>query len=155
MKDMFYNYDHNINKKEYPENPIYYTNKKLHTTMAARKLFNVKGDELGVCAKVNSEFYLYFKVDGAAYADDGTFEADARTILENAILHFDVLNQKREVVASFMPELSEYDSEIRVQIYTSEEGPLKYGNYKMHLYFETENGIYTLFSEEDGILTIE
>ena len=73
----------------------------------------------------------------------------------DAINRFKLFSVYQEVVASFVPELNEFVDEIRVCVYTSEEGPLKYGVYRMHLYFENEEGIYSLFSDEDGILSIE
>jgi len=152
---MFYNYDHNIKQEIYPMPPLDTAN-RLNNCSAAKILTNVKGDELGIAAKINSKFYLYFSVWGEVIDDDSPFASETlREVLENAVLHFDVLDSKREVVASFEPELCEYANEIRVKVYTSEEGPLKYGVYRMHLYFENEEGIYTLFSEEDGILSIE
>lgn len=155
MKDMFYNYEHNINRKISPKLPVYDMPKMINVCGNAERLLNAKGDMLGVKGKINSKFYLYFDFVGEVVDDNGLFESTLRDALANSILHFDVLDKKSEVVASFVPELSEYIDEIRVQIFTSEDGPLKYGVYRMHLYFEKEDGIYTLFSDEDGILSIE
>lgn len=153
MKDMFYNYEHNVNT-ESPNFPPYSKQKELNTCSNVKRLLNAKGDEIGVEGKVNSKFYLYFNIEGTVTDENGEFEATLREVLESANIYFDVLDSKRDVVASFVPELSYFADEIRVQVYTSEEGPLKYGVYRMHLYFETEEGIFTLFSEEDGILSI-
>lgn len=155
MKDMFYNYEHNINKKTSPKLAEYDQPKMLDICGNAERLCNAKGDMLGIKGKVNSKFYLYFDFFGEVTDDEGFFEGTLRDALANAVLHFDVLDKKHEVVASFEPELSDYLDEIRVQVYTSEDGPLKYGVYRMHLYFETDEGVYSLFSEEDGILSIE
>jgi len=155
MKDMFYNYEHHINRKNYPVTPPYDTPKSLNACGNVEVLRNAKGDEIGVKGKVNSKFNLFFRFSGDAYDDNGVFEQPLRYVLEDSKLYFDVLDKKRDVVASFVPELSPYADEIRVTVYTSEEGPLKYGVYKMHLYFETEEGIYTIFSDEDGILSVE
>ena len=157
MRDMFYNYENHIHRKKQPLLPPYEQPKTLEACGNVERLLNVKGDEIGVKGKVNSAFYLYFDFKGDAYNDEGLREKTLWEVLSTSEIYFDVLDQKREVVASFTPELCENADEIRVQILTSEEGPLKYGVYRMHLYFDPgENmGTYTLFSEEDGILSIE
>lgn len=157
MRDMFYNYEHRIDHKVSPKLATYDQPKMLDACGNAERLKNAKGDMIGVKGKVNSNFFLYFDFDGEVRSDSGEFEMTLREALESSELYFDVLDQKRDVVASFKPTLDADYDEIRVQVLASEEGPLKYGVYRMHLYFDPgENmGAYSLFLPEDGVLSIE
>ena len=157
MKDMFYNYEHRINVKEYSEGPFFGHRRTLEYTNGAHPLHNAKGEELGIKAKMNSKFKLYFDLEGLDP------NIDLRAILESSTLHFDVLDFKREKVAEFVPVLDDVEDLITVNLIAAEdpekENVLRYGVYRMHLYIEqpipggTET--FTIFSDRDGILSIE
>lgn len=148
MKDMFYNYEHHIAYKEYPIAPEGNKKDKLDDYTCVSKLLNAKGEEIGLKAKQNSIFYVYFNFFPQACVD-------IHHTLSSDNLHLDIVDFKREVVASFPVELSDYTDTARAKIITSENGPLKYGVYRMRLYTKIDDIEYNLFSEESGILSIE
>lgn len=148
MKNMFYNYDNNIDHKVSSKPPFRQEPcNKLDTDSRAEYLYNVKGDLLGIKVLVDTKVDLYFRFE----SDN---EADLYNLLRNNLLSFKVLDFKYEEVVSFPVEVLENLNEAKVELITSEEGPLKQGTYRLQLTVELEDGFYTLYSPSSGILTV-
>lgn len=177
MKDMFYNYDHKVILPTDPYVGTHYAEidqlKKPESHNCAKVLRNVKGQPIGIEAKENSVFKLYFSLD--TLFDDGSLYP----VLSDAKFNFKIFNRQHHVLLSKTEDLdpmpsaaseaeiddisSEYanisimfdDKTVCVELDTTGDSPIKYGLYTMQLNTTLGYGkTYTLFSERDGKLSI-
>ncbi len=177
MKDMFYNYDHKVILPTDPYVGTHYIDlnkpEKPESCNCAKILRNVKGKPIGIEAKDNSVFKLYFSLD--TLFDDGSLYP----VLSDAIFNFKVFDRQHKVLLSKTVDLdpvsdaaseaetdepaSEYanigiifdDKIVCVELNATGDSPLKYGLYTMQLDTTLAGGkTYTLFSERDGKLSI-
>lgn len=146
---MFYNYDHNINKKVYPkplfinlppEEPTGYSN------MTA--VVNVKGDMIGVSGKKNNRITLYFNLFG---------KTDIRLIRS---IRFDIVDKYHESLintswytGALNPNMTFIDNQIKVDI-PAEMNTLEEGLYRFKLQVNIDNEWYTVFSEKDSFIEV-
>lgn len=152
MKDMFYNYDYNLDKKTYPE-PLIWHDCHGHAVAfagGAVPLTNAKGDVLGLLAKRNSDFDIYFTLD-----DLCGDEMIAR-IMDSEII-CNILAKDHKVLLS--PEVIKYDNHTLIAKVHASDDTIPYGVYRVELYAKVirlgvEPVKYTLFAENDGILSI-
>jgi len=161
MKDMFYNYDHKVILGTDPEVGTHFTGFKPQDTpesyTCTKIIKNIKGEPIGIEAKENSVFKLYFSLD--TFVDSGAIY----DILNNAILEFKVFDRQHNEIdeeGSYISSInpSYEDNCVVVELISDQNGPLKYGLYTMQLdaiftVDEIENRL-TLFSERDGKLSI-
>lgn len=171
-KDMFYNYPGNPGYDSVMTAPVAPSGVVIAKGNAVSPLINAGGDQLGARAKANSEFDLYFRLYGEA---DGGIESVAK----DAKFSFDVMDSGGNVVSNavaadgktplldadgnetrmFEPELLASGIEVKVRIRASDSDPvghgLRFGVYRMRLSMEYGGKTYSLFSENDGILSIE
>jgi len=148
MKDMFYNYDYNLEEKEFPE-PLFWHDCHDHPVAfagGAVPLTNVKGDVLGLLAKRNSDFEIFFNLsdlcgDGMIYQ------------IMNSDVVCDIIDSDYKVLLS--PAVYKYSENVLVvQVHASDD-IIPYGNYRVDLYTELNGIKYTLFAPTDGILSID
>ena len=146
MKSMFYNYEHDINKKEYPR-PLLEpeTPEELVSYADMQMIYNATGELLGVSGRQHSKLHFYFHFYGDI---DGS---PIWTKLKN--LNFYIINRWNQKVISKIPNLALQENEVCIEI-SSEENTLNKGIYRLHLDAEVDGETCTLFSEHDGILEI-
>jgi len=146
-KDMFYNYDYNINEKKFPEPIVWHDCHKHNVAFAggAVPLTNVKGEVLGLLAKRNSDFNIYFSLSDLC--GDGMINE----IMESDVV-CNILNRRHKVMCS--PEVYKFSDDVLVaQVHAGDELP--YGNYRVELYAMINGEKYILFADTDGILSID
>ena len=145
MKDMFYKYDHDINRKEYPQ--IIDFQDKPHDLISYGDIMiikDIKDNTIGVSVCQNSPIKLYFHLQG---------DIDGSTDFERKInsVTFNILDINHEVLISRTPNFVSKDIFIEIP---SELNTLKPDIYRMNLIADIDENTYTLFSEQDGILEI-
>jgi hypothetical protein len=145
---MFDKYDNNIPepRPEYRPKPI---PDRLIGTTNVRLLKNIGKREIGVSAKEGSAFELYFTFDG--YVEEGTLSE----LLSEASFGFELLDKKHHVVLSAPVTVYPEDCMASVTIVSEYNGIVSYGNYYMRLYMLLDGIFYTLFAENDGVLSID
>lgn len=144
MKDMFYNYEHNIDRKDYPEFPPCEFPRQPEGHYGAEPVFNAHGDCLGVKAKADSKFDLFFSFEGEIEG------SDIYSFLSEGYFILGLYSSKSKLVASFTGEKFD-DNNLVVHIDSSE---LPCDIYSMMLIATYKENTYTLFNEGDGILHI-
>ena len=179
MKDMFYNYDHNIDRDVDPIRPIPVKPPKV---LAGDKdsfvVKNAKGDEIGVRVKKGMPFTLYFYLED--YDTHRPVNTDYETIEEilksNTILtvengrHQEVFTLSRRTSEVFDFNLSELCIPVPMSALLQSEDEdtdedeepkmkecaslLTNDTYRIKLSLEFENGSYNLFSDSDGLLIV-
>lgn len=148
MGNMFDKYDKNISEPK----PVYLPPKKkdrLVGTLNVQLLKNIKGEEIGVSAKEGSAFTIYFTFDGEV--EDDTLS----NLLADASFGFEVLDKKHHVILSSPVYVYADDCMASVDLISEYDGTLCYGNYYMRLYMMLDGVFYTLFAENDGVLSID
>lgn len=112
-----------------------------------RLLYDIKGRPLGVEARVGGRLSLYF-----------TFEAesdfDLVDLLENGAFGFELLDKKHNAILSAPVSLLPDANQAQVDLVTERNGLLDTGNYYMYLYVLYNGIYYTLFDEQDGVLSL-
>lgn len=147
-KDMFYKYDNNIKEPKPIYRPLPKPN-RLVGSAYAQLLKDITGKEMGVRAPEGSAFTIYFTFDG--FVEDDTLS----NLLSEATFGFEILDKKHNVLLSTPVIIYPDDCMASVDIVSEYNGELSYGNYYMRLYMMIDGIFYTLFSEHDGILSIE
>lgn len=148
MKDMFYNYEHNIDKKVTPPPLcVQLPPQRAEALAGAEDLFNVKGDQYGVRASRNTEFSLYFSMEGTV--EGSTIDEFIRTYY----FYCDILDHKGNLLQT-IPATRYAVNTVQVNVHTTDE-TLPYGVYKLVLYTYIDGTKYVLFSDTDGILSVK
>lgn len=148
MHNMFDKYDKNISEPK----PSYLPPKRkdrLVGTTNVQLIKNIKGNEIGVSAKEGSAFSIYFTFDGEVEDDI------LANLLAEASFGFEVLDKKHHVILSSPVYVYTDDCMASVDLISEYNGTLCYGNYYMRLYMMLDGVFYTLFAENDGVLSID
>ena len=147
-RNMFDKYDNNIPEKKpvYRPEPI---KDRLVGTTNLRLLKSIAGREIGVSAKEGSAFTIYFTFDG--YVEDDILP----NLLSEATFGFELLDKKHHVILSTPVIVYPDDCMASVDIVSEYNGNVSYGNYYMRLYMMIDGVFYTLFAENDGVLSID
>lgn len=147
MRDMFYNYEHDINKKDFPMIHFDNRHKISENYHGLDYVWNAAGDILGVKADRNSTFDVYFYLDGEV--EGGTLEE----LIDAAEFYLEIFNAKGKVIESLEAEKSANNT-LKITV-EANDSKLPNGIYKLRLNMTYENQTYTLFKENDAILYIE
>lgn len=149
-KNMFYNYDYEQKEKPHYE-PLFTPGEEDRCvgTANTRLIKNKEGKEIGVEAKENSLFRLYFTFEGFVE------ESNLPKLLSEATFTFKVFNHRSQLVFESPVEIYPSEQMASVTLVSEEDGPLKFGNYRMQLDMIIDDITYTLFAQNDGILSIE
>jgi len=148
-RDMFYNYDHHLNRKDYLQEEILDDDKKLNSFTDMQIIYNIKGEYVGVSCKKGAPIKLYFVFDGDIDGDIdilGYLEDFKFSIVD--VLHEVLISEEDAVITR-----TENFNEIEIYI-PSEKNTLKHDVYRMMLDCTIDGENYTLFSEADGILEV-
>lgn len=114
----------------------------------ATLLKTITGQTIGVSAKVGGELSLYFTLN----SED---KALLNLIMTTATFGFEILDRKHNVILSAPVKILANDNQVGVDLFTERSGLLCYGNYYLHLYILWNGIYYTLFDENDGVLSLE
>jgi hypothetical protein len=151
MKDMFVNYDNDIDKKVVP--PHFHVDKKpkiLESLNNISIIHDVLGNEIGIRVKHNTAFNLYFYLDG--WVEDTSID----TLVENSQLVFQVFSFRHKLVFEKVVNAAElYDAEnncLALPITQSESEVFDLDSYTTCATLSWPGGKYELFSEKDGLL---
>lgn len=147
MRDMFYNYEHKIDEKEYPPMKHHDHPRDSIGVHGADLLRNIKGDVIGVKAKQNSDFSLFFYLDGTV--EDGSLAQ----LVDEASFYLLVYGKDDEAIAEFAA--TKYSTDQLEVDMGADDSVMPYGLYRMKLIMIYNNVTYTLFSERDAVLSIQ
>lgn len=145
---MFEKYDNNIPEPK----PCFLPPKRkdrLVGTTNVQLLKNIKGEEIGVSAKEGSAFSIYFTFDGIVEDDTLT------NLLADATFGCEILDKKHHVILSTPVYVYADDCMASIDLISEYNGVLHYGNYYIRLFMMVDGVFYTLFAENDGILSID
>lgn len=148
MHNMFDKYDKNISEPRLSYLPPKRKDRLVGTTNV-QLIKNIKGNEIGVSAKEGSAFSIYFTFDGEVEDDI------LANLLAEASFGFEVLDKKHHVILSSPVYVYADDCMASVDLISEYNGTLCYGNYYMRLYMMLDGVFYTLFAENDGVLSID
>ena len=151
MKDMFVNYDNDIEKKVVP--PHLHFNDRPHILESEDNISivrNVLGNELGIKVKHNTAFKLYLYLDG--WVNDESIDK----LVLNSQLNFQVFSLRHKLVfEKTFNTVDYYDVEsnwIVVPITQEESEIFDVDSYKICATLTWPDGKYELYSENDGLL---
>ena len=151
MKDMFVNYDNDIEKKVTP--PHLHFNDRPHILESEDNISivrNVLGNELGIKVKHNAAFKLYLYLDG--WVNDESIDK----LVLNSQLNFQVFSLRHKLVFEKTFNAADYydvESNWIVVPVTQEESEIfDVDSYKICATLTWPDGKYELYSENDGLL---
>ena len=151
MKDMFVNYDNDIEKKVVP--PHLHFNDRPHILESEDNISivrNALGNELGIKVKHNTAFKLYLYLDG--WVNDESVD----NLVINSQLTFQVFSLRHKLVFEKTFNAADYyDVEsnwIVVPITQGESEIFDIDSYKICATLTWSGGKYELYSENDGLL---
>ena len=151
MKDMFVNYDNDIEKKVVP--PHLHFNDRPHILESEDNISivrNALAKELGIKVKHNTAFNLYLYLDG--WVNDESVD----NLVINSQLTFQVFSLRHKLVfEKTFNAVDYYDVEsnwIVVPITQKESEIFDIDSYKICATLTWPGGKYELYSENDGLL---
>ena len=151
MKDMFVNYDNDIEKKVVP--PHLHFNDRPHILESEDNISivrNALGNELGIKVKHNTAFNLYLYLDGCVNGES------IDTLVLNSQLTVQVFSLRHKLVLEKTFDAADYyDVEsnwIVVPITQEESEKFDIDSYKICATLTWPDGKYELYSENDGLL---
>ncbi|MBP5467691.1 MAG: hypothetical protein J6Z11_00435 [Candidatus Riflebacteria bacterium] len=165
MKDMFYNYDNNIDKnlQNRPHFPAGYP-AVLESDPNISIVKDAKDREIGVRVRHNMPFTLYFYLDDYTNAMKVSDIPNLRSFVLNSLCYFEVVSNKHNVIFSIsQPAINIFDlksSKLAINVSQEQANLLKKDTYRMQLVLSTigtEHTIgssYILFDEDDGLLIV-
>lgn len=148
MRSMFYNYEHDIDKKIYPPIKLCGCPENSNTFSSAQLLRNAAGKMLGVAATSDTPFTLYFYLDGEV--EDGSIVE----LLDTAKFFLRIYSSKSDELISEILAEAYSDDTVSVQV-DPHQYNLNYGTYRLQLMMQYQDRDYELFSKESAILYIE
>ena len=152
MKDMFVNYDNDIEKKVVP--PHLHFNDRSHILESEDNISivrNALGNELGIKVKHNTAFNLYLYLDGCV--NGGSVD----NLVTNSQLTFKVFSLRHKLVfEKTFDAVDYYNAESNwIVVPITQEDSEKYfdiDSYKICATLIWSGGKYELYSENDGLL---
>ena len=151
MKDMFVNYDNDIEKKVVPQHLHF--NDRPHILESEDNISivrNALGNELGIKVKHNTAFNLYLYLDGWVNGES------VDNLVANSQLTFQVFSLRHKLVFEKTFNAADYydvESNWIVVPITQEESEIfDIDSYKICATLTWSDGKYELYSENDGLL---
>ena len=151
MKDMFVNYDNDIEKKVVP--PHLHFNDRPHILESEDNISivrNALGNELGIKVKHNTAFNLYLYLDGCVNGES------IDTLVLNSQLTFQVFSLRHKLVFEKTFNAADYydvESNWIVVPITQEESEIfDIDSYRICATLTWPDGKYELYSENDRLL---
>ena len=164
MKNMFYNYDHNIKKdlQAAPHFPFGYP-AILESDPNISIIKDAKGREIGVRVKQGMPFTLYFYLDDYMTARKISELPAACDYVIKSICHFEIVSARHKVIYSAEYNAAEIfntnTSKLAINVPLEAASLLKKDTYRMRLTLtgligDLDGKIYTLFDDDDGLLIV-
>ena len=151
MKDMFVNYDNDIEKKVVP--PHLHFNDRPHILESKDNISivrNILGNELGIKVKHNTAFNLCLYLDGCVNGES------VDNLVISSQLTFQVFSLRHKLVfEKTFNTVDYYDVEsnwIVVPVTQEESEIFDIDSYKICVTWTWQDGKYELYSENDGLL---
>ena len=151
MKDMFVNYDNDIEKKVVP--PHLHFNDRPHILESEDNISivrNALGNELGIKVKHNTAFNLYLYLDGCVNGES------VDNLVISSQLTFQVFSLRHKLVfEKTFNAVDYYNAEsnwIVVPITQEESEVFDIDSYKICATLTWSDGKYELYSEDDGLV---
>lgn len=150
MSNMFYNYDHNIDRElncelEPPKIP------SLPQSTTTALLYNIKGDALGIEVKHQMPFTIYFHLEEA-------FGRSLDKLLANHLVEFKLFTREdKEILNKQFNGLDIFNTntnDLTISVTQEDASLLKQESYKINLSLVGESDFYNLFSRSDGLLVV-
>lgn len=151
MHNMFYNYDHNINKKLEPKQRPCPESEGPSSASNTALLYDIKGRPLGVEVRAGMPFDLYFHLEEL-------HGYNLQEIIYDASVELLFLSVNHKVaLEKHYNAIEQYDSstsDLVLHIDQEEANKLKQETYQLKVSLVWEDGTYILFSEQDGVVSI-
>ena len=147
MKDMFYNYEHDIDKKDFPILHFEKKHKVSENYHGVDYIRNAAGDILGVKSDRNSTFDVYFYLDGSV-ENGSIFD-----LVNHSQFYLEILNAKGKVINKL--EAIKFSSDTLKITIEANDSIMPNGLYNLRLTMIYEDKAYTLFKENDATLYIK
>lgn len=138
-KNMFYNYD------AYAKNKIICTCDDINNcniATAVDYLYNIKGELIGLKAKANSNFNVYFNFSSSD--DLEVFE-----LLHKCPIVLEILNLDGELLETIPAVVNDFVNECYINIDLNNYKSLKNGKYRLYLYYIEDDTKKLLYSESN------
>ena len=148
--DMFYNYEHHINKKSQDKQDNLNTNNIIGNA-DMQIIYNIKGEFVGISTKKGNPIRLYFSFEGDIDGDIdiSSYLMDFKFSIVNVLHEPLIFNETNALF-----RLSDNFNELEIYI-PAENNTLLQDVYRMQLSCTINGNEYVLFSESDGILEIK
>lgn len=140
-KNMFYNYD------TYAKNKIVCSCEhnlinNCNIANVVEYLYNIKGELIGLKAKANSNFNIYFNFSSSDNLE--VFE-----ILHKCPIILEILNLDGELLETIPAVINDFVNECYINIDLNNYGSLKNGKYRLYLYYIEDNTKKLLYNESN------
>lgn len=142
-KNMFYNYDVYADSVNCTCNHAEICENKQQV----ENLYNIKGEFIGIKAKENSDFNIYFNFSSE---DD----IELFNLLQSSPIVLELINSKKDLVATFPAFLCDHANECIVRLDLFNYPQIKKGKYKIYLYY-IEDGVKKILYNEANLLSIK
>ena len=163
MKDMFYNYDHNINKdlQKKPFPPDYPDILESDPNISIVK--DAKGREIGVRVKQGASFTLYFYLDDYTTATKASSVPNICEFIKNSTYTFELFTGrhipvfKEPLTGNTVDIFNEKTSKLAITIPVDKARELSKDTYRMRLALGGLIGSQAelvLFDDDDGFLIV-
>ena len=167
MKDMFYNYDYNINKRllSHKKEPAFFDQDVILTGNPNIMIIkDIKGREIGVRVKQGMPFTLYFYLDDYSTAEKASDRPDLCELVLNCKAQLAIFSCRRHI-SPFEPiELSPENiadnfnletSTLAITVPQDKANLLDKDSYRIRLrLIDKEDNFYEVYSENDGLLIV-
>lgn len=151
MKDMFFNYDNNINT-DIPYNVEPAELKKLESNPNLALVKDLKGNDIGICARYGTSFDLYFTLSGLVEG------SSIEELILKSNVSFKLLDYWHEKVLEIV-QLAEQayigNNCLKITITEEQAKQLRQETYYMQLSLIWDTGSYLLYNTDNGFLTIK
>lgn len=142
-KNMFYNYDVYADSVNCTCNHA----KSCENMQQVENLYNIKGEFIGIKAKENSDFNIYFNFSSE---DD----LELFNLLQSSSIVLELIDSKKDLVATFPAFLCDHANECIVRLDLFNYPQIKKGKYKIYLYY-IEDNVKKILYNEANLLSIK
>lgn len=153
MKNMFFNYDNNIDTSLYNKESNCHCN---HCVKDFSIVTDIKGNFLGINTKFQHPISLYFHLEdfGSEYLAFTGYSLADLVLSSKIVFEIRTLTHKPVITKEFLAQDCFSSSTNDLFIYLDDIKDLKQESYRMSLKLVWEDETYELFSETDGLLIV-
>ncbi len=161
MRDMFYNYDYNTNRKLHSHKESAFFDPEVILTGDPNIMIirDAKGRELGVRVKQGMPFTLYFYLDDYSTAERVSDNQELYDLVLKCKVQLDVLSSKHNVIFTIENNAADIfnteTSSLIIDINQELACKLNKETYRIRVRLVEEDGtFYEVYSENDGLLIV-